>query len=67
MTVLFYLINLYYYNIDTQRIVADLTFKSNIKNICISQNKMIVALYNKVFIVDLFSMQIEYAIETFKF
>ena len=47
--------------------MADLSFKSSIKSVCIRQNKIVVALYNKVFIVDLFTMQIEHAIETFKF
>jgi hypothetical protein len=53
--------------VDTQRIVADLSFKSSIKSVCIRQNKIVVALSNKVFIVDLFTMQIEHVIETFKF
>jgi len=33
----------------------------------IRQNKIVVAVYNKVFLVDLFSMEIEHVIETFKF
>ena len=42
--------------------MADLTFKTSIKSVSIRQNKIIVALFNKVFIVDLFTMQIEHAI-----
>lgn len=44
--------------IDTQRIVADMSFKTDIKSVRIRQNKIIVALYNKVFVLDLFSMEI---------
>lgn len=47
-----------FFNSGTQKIIADLTFNSKIKQVRISQNKIVVALYNKVFLVDLFSMEI---------
>jgi hypothetical protein len=52
---------------ETQKIIADLSFQSIIKAVKIRQNKIVVALYNKVFLIDLFTMEIEHIIETFKF
>lgn len=53
--------------LDTQRIIADLSFKSNIMQVKIRQGKIIVALHNKAYVVNLFTMDIEHIIETFKF
>lgn len=47
-----------YHNEDAQRIIADLAFKSSIKCIVIRQKKIVVALYNKVFVIGLFSMEV---------
>lgn len=42
-----------------------MSFQSNIMQVRIRQNKIIVALRNKVFVVDLFSMEIEHIMDTF--
>ena len=39
---------------ETQKIIADMSFCSKIKQIKIRLNKIVVALYNKVFLIDLF-------------
>jgi hypothetical protein len=44
--------------IEAQKIIADISFLSNIKQVKIRQNKIVVALYNKVFLVDLFTMEV---------
>ena len=44
-----------------------MSFQSNIMQVRIRQKKIIVALRNKVFVVDLFSMEIEHIIQTFSF
>lgn len=53
--------------LDTQRIIADMSFKSNIMQVKIRQGKIIIALMNKAYVVNLFTMEIEHIIETFKF
>jgi hypothetical protein len=52
---------------ETQKIIADMNFCSKIKQLKIRLNKIVVALYNKVFLINLFSLEIEHIIETFKF
>ncbi len=44
--------------IDTQRIIADMSFKSNIMQVKIRQGKIIVALHNKAYVINLFNMEI---------
>ena len=44
-----------------------MSFQSKIMQVRIRQNKVIVALKNKVFVVDLFTMEIDHIIETFSF
>ena len=41
---------------DTQRIIADMGFKSDIMSVKIRQGKIVVALTNKTYIVNLFTM-----------
>lgn len=43
---------------EAQKIIADLIFCSKIMQLRIRQNKIVVAVYNKVFLVDLLSMEI---------
>lgn len=52
MTVHFFIIP------DTQRIIADMSFKSNIMQVKIRQGKIIVALMSKAYVIDLFAMEI---------
>lgn len=49
-------------NLDTQRIIADMSFKSNIMQVKIRQGKIVVALHNKSYIINLFNMEIEHII-----
>lgn len=44
-----------------------MNFCSKIKQLKIRLNKIVVALYNKVFLIHLFNLEIEHIIETFKF
>lgn len=48
--------------VGTQRIIADMGFKSNIMQVKIRQGKIIVALLNKAYVVNLFTMEIEHII-----
>jgi hypothetical protein len=43
---------------DTQRIIADLSFKSNIMSVKIRQGKIVVALSNKAYVINLMTMDI---------
>lgn len=52
---------------ETQKIIAELSFQSAIKQVRIRQSKIVVALKSKVFMVDLFNMEIEHIIDTFRF
>ena len=42
--------------VDSQRIIADMSFKTEIKALKIRQGTIVVQLSNKVFLVDLFKM-----------
>lgn len=53
--------------LETQRIIADMSFKSNIMQVKIRQGKIVVALHNKAYVINLFNIEIEHIIETFKF
>lgn len=44
-----------------------MSFKSNIMQVKIRQGKIVVALHNKAYVINLFNIEIEHIIETFKF
>jgi len=44
-----------------------MTFNSAIMQVRIRQNKILVAVRDKVYLLDLFTMEIEHIIDTFKF
>lgn len=44
-----------------------MSFKTTIKGVKIRQQKIVVQLYNKVFLINLFTMEIEHILSTFAF
>ena len=48
-------------------IIADVSFETNVMAVKIRVKKMIVALANRVYIMDFFTLEVDHVIPTFKF